>query len=126
MPNLFGVDIAGIIGKELGPNLLAVTLIKYTTGTRTTGNLTGGVQPTSTSYTARGFIADYLDREIDGSLIVTGDRKVGILGATVLSDAVPAPGDKVTVESVTYNIVRVKRDPAAAYYNCQVRGPAHA
>jgi hypothetical protein len=126
MPNLFGIDIAGIINKEMGPLLLPVVLIKSVKGTRTTGNLSGGVQPISTSYNARGFISDYTDREVDGTLVVTGDRKVCILGASISSSKIPQGNDKVTVEGYTYKIVRVKRDPAAATYTCQVRGPANA
>jgi hypothetical protein len=33
----------------------------------------------------------------------------------------PLPGWAVTIEDVRYNIVRVRRDPAAATYSLQVR-----
>jgi len=119
MPTLFGVDIAGIINRELGPKLLPLTLTGYTAGTRTVGQLSGGTNPTSSTATGRGFTEDYSEGQIDGDTVKVGDRKVVILGASV--SLIPAPGMTVTIEGVAYRIERVKRDPAAATYTCQVR-----
>lgn len=126
MPNLFGIDIAGIIGENLGPGLLAATLIKVTQGTRTGGSLTAGMNPTTASYAARGILSDYEDRQINGTLIVQGDKQVLLLGSTIASSQIPVAGDKVTIEGRTYNIIKVTRDPAAATYLCQVRGAPNA
>lgn len=123
MPNLFGIDIAGELNKAMGSGLLPVVLTKSVKGTRTVGSLTAGTQPTSTTYTGRGFIDDYTDKQITGTTIVTGDRKVSILGASI--SVIPAANDRVTIEGLTYNIIKVKRDPAAAVYECQVRGPSN-
>lgn len=123
MPSLFGVDIASEINQAMGQGLLPVTLTKATTGTRTTGSLTSGTVPSTDDYTGRGFLSDYKDRQINGTSVLTGDRKVSILGASLPTGIVPAAADKVTIEGSTFNIVNVKRDPAAAMYTCQVRGP---
>lgn len=120
MPQLFGVDIAGIIGQVIGPLVLPATLRKMILGTRS-GDLTDGTQPTHVDYAARGFIEDYKDKDIDGTLIRTTDRKITLLGATIASSAVPEPQDTVTIEGKTFYIIKVLRDPAAATYNCQVR-----
>lgn len=119
MPKLFGVDIQGLVAKNLGPGLLVATLSKVTGQTRTDG--TGGLQPTTDDYNCKGFISDYNDYQLNGTLILTGDRQVLLLGGTLPNNIVPKSGDKVTIESLQYNIIRVKRDPAAATYTCQVR-----
>jgi hypothetical protein len=124
MPDLFGLDIAGIVADAIDQagGLLDVTLTKKTPGTRDPNDLTAGTHPTSTPYACEGVVSDYAARLIDSTLVATGDRRVVILGATLPPDIVPAPGDQVTIESLTYDVVRVTRDPAAASYELQVRG----
>ena len=121
MPDLFGVDIAKAVNDGLGKGLLAATLTVVTPGTRTSGGLTSGTQPTTVDHTARGFLDDYEDRHIDGTVIQRGDRICVLLGASISGGAIPSAGDRVTIESETFNIVNVKRDPAAASYTMQVR-----
>ena len=122
MPKLFGVDIAKEINKGLGPGLLDATLTKVTPGARTPGSLTAGTNPTTTTHAAKGFLDDYKDFQVDGTVVVRGDRIVVLLGASIAGSQVPAPGDRVTIESEEFNIINVKRDPAAATYACQARG----
>lgn len=122
MPNLFGIDIAGLVSKNIGPGLPAATLTKITQGSRTTGSLTGGANPTSTAHSCKAVLSDYNDYQMSNTVIQTGDRKVLILTNTISGGVVPAMGDKITIEGATYNIIRAKRDPAAATYECQVRG----
>ena len=122
MPNLFGVDIAKEINDAMGSGLLAATLVSVTPGTPTPGSLTSGSNPTTVSSSCRAVMEDYLDREVDGTLVVVGDRKVLILGASLPSGVIPEPGDRVTIESSTFDVIRVMRDPAAASYTCQARG----
>lgn len=119
MPSLFGVDIAGIINREMGPGLLALTLIQVSEGARN-ADATQGLTLTETSHSGRGFIEDWtlgqLGLELGaGVLIRAGDKKITLLGASVT--VVPQPGWKVTLEGTTYNIEAiVTRDPAAATY----------
>ncbi len=134
MPKLFGVDIAAEINRGLGPGLLDAVLTKVTGGARTTGSLTGGTNPTTTTHVAKGFLEEYTDFQIggtannrstdvvDGTLIQRGDRKVILLGDSINPAVVPTAGDLVTIEGEVFNIVRVQRDPAAATYTMQVRG----
>lgn len=122
MPDIFGEDIAGIINEELGDLVFDVTLTKVTPGTRGADE-TAGTNPTESSSTCKGFVDEYKDREINGTTVLVGDRKIVILGDSLPSGTVPKPGDKITAESVTRTIVKggVKRDPAGATYTCQCR-----
>jgi len=122
MPNLFGVDIAKEINAAMGAGLLAATLTKVTYGTPTTGSLTSGSNPKTATYSCRGVIEDYANREMDGTLVLMGDRRVLLLGASLPTAIVPKPGDRITIEGSTFDVNRVVRDPAAASYTCQVRG----
>lgn len=121
MPKLFGIDIAGIVNKAMGSGLPAVTLVKVTPGLRVDGSLTAGTNPSTNQFPARGFVDTYQDKAIDGTLIKQGDRKMLILGASIAGGQVPSQGDQVIAESRTYEVIDVKRDPAAATYECQCR-----
>ena len=121
MAKLFGVDIAKEINKGLGPGLPDATLTIVTPGTRTGGALTDGTNPTTTTHAAKGFMDDYEDFQIDGTIIQRGDRMVVLLGDSIADGVIPAPGDRVTIEGEEFNIVNVKRDPAGATYTCQAR-----
>ena len=119
---LFGVDIAGIVNSSMAQGLLPATLTKITLGDRTTGSLTGGKAKIETAYTCRGFIDVYTDKQMDGTIIKAGDRKILLIGDSVQGGAVPDVNDKITIEGRTFKIVGpVKRDPAAATYECQGR-----
>lgn len=134
MAKLFGVDIAAELNKGLGPGLLDATLTVVIPGTRTPGDLTSGTNSTTTTHTCKGFVEEYNEFQIGGtanarssatfagSLVERGDRRVILLGDSISPAVVPTPGDRVTIEGNTYNIVNVNRDPAAATYSMQVRG----
>lgn len=121
MADIFGTDIAGEIADAFSGQLIPLTLASRTAGTRTAGNLTGGTNPTTATATGEGIIDDYTNREIDGTRVRTGDKKILIIGKSLSPLLVPKPGDDVTIEGSTYRIIRVKRDPAAATYTCQSR-----
>lgn len=119
---IFGVDLAKIIGDAIGPGVLAATLIKKTPGTRTSLSQSAGTNPTSTSYSCRGFVESYSHRELSLGLAKEQDKKVTLLGATISGGTVyPVPGDQVTIEGATYDVVAVARDPAGAVYECRSR-----
>lgn len=121
MPKLFGIDIAAEVHREISPGLLDATLTVVTPGTRTVGNLTGGTQPTTTTHTAKGFLEDYEDAQVDGTIVQRGDRACILIANSIAPTAIPTTGDRVNIESEDFNIVNVKRDPAAAIYTMQVR-----
>lgn len=118
MPNIFGADIAGKLNAAMGKLLFDVVLTKKTASLRPQ-NLTAGIDTREKDYTGKGFVEDYNERQIDGDRVQVGDRKITVLGASLA--VVPEIGDSLTIESSTYIIVSVKRDPAGATYECQSR-----
>jgi hypothetical protein len=122
-PDLFGADICGAIFDALGDSMLAATLTRTTPGTRAGGALTGGqtVSPTTTVYDCRGMCEDYTTREIDGTNVRQGDRKIMLLGGSLPDDVDPQPGDVIAIEGASWKVVRVERDPAGATFSCQAR-----
>lgn len=126
MPNLFGIDIAGILNSALGSSgpapLLPATLSKIIEGDRDPDDLAAGPERTSSDYTATGMISSYSASKIDGTIIQANDREVMLLGASIEDGAIPEMGDRITIEGEEYVIVGIPdRDPAAATYTCQVR-----
>ena len=119
MPKLFGIDIAGLVARELGKGLLPATLVKVVPGARTAGDLAGGTHPVETSYACRG-MRDTLRKVRADSIVEDATALVLILGGTLQVGVVPAVSDRVVVEGVSHRILHVDRDPAAATYTCQV------
>jgi hypothetical protein len=122
MPDLFGLDIAGILNDAIqsAGGLRSATLTKTVNGTRTPGSLTGGNNATSTSHTCQAYVESSSARR-EGSLTRVGGTKVGILGASISPAAVPQANDRVTVDGVDYTIVGVPEiDPAQALFICSV------
>ena len=118
---LFGIDIAALIDANISPGVLDAVLIKRVPGIRTPGNLTAGTNPTSTSFTARGFIDSYSDDVIDETNVLASDRLITLIGNSIQDFAIPETDDRITIESQTWTIINVSRDPAAATYECQGR-----
>lgn len=123
MAKFLGVNISGLVHKNLSKKLKPATLTKKISGARTSGSLTSGKAKTSTTHSCRGFVEDYTDRELkDGKDIQASDRKILIIGDSIKPAAVPEKGDEIAIEGGTYRIVGpVKRDPASATYVCQGR-----
>lgn len=76
--------------------------------------------PVRVTYTAYGVPEDYTDRDIDGTIIVRGDRKVTIYKTTQL----PMPGDILTMNDEEHRVINVMRIPCQGVdiiYQLQVR-----
>jgi hypothetical protein len=116
--------IAKEIHKAVTPRLTVdATLTKVTQGTRTVGQLTGGTNPTSVSYSCKGFVDQqaFSDRP-DAPLVNYRARVAVLIGLSIENGTViPAQGDQLTIEGATYNIASVARDPAKATYTCELR-----
>lgn len=121
----FGINISGIIAREVGKGVLNATLTKVTPDTRTPGSLTAGTNPTEVSHACKGFIDTQANRNRDGTLTSDGTKVIVLLGDTIDKGAtIPELGDKITIEGDTYRIPddgAIDRDPAAATYICKVR-----
>lgn len=124
MPNLFGLDIAGLVNSAItgAGGVLVGTLHKRTAGTRTSGQLTSGVNPTYVDSTFNGFIDRKTSTTLVGGTLVTKEgERASILGASISPAVVPEMGDELTLEGNRYKITKVlDRDPAGALYVCEI------
>lgn len=119
MPDIFGVDLAGIINEAFSPLVFDQVLTKSVT-TRDPADSTKTVS-VSTDYPCKGFVDVYVDKWVAGTTVKVDDHKIVILGDSLPVGIVPEPGNKITAEGRVYIIVKdgVARDPAAATYECQ-------
>ena len=117
--DIFGIDIAGIINDALGDSMFDQVLIK-SVKTEDPDDSTKIVS-VDTSYPCKGFVDVFEDKWVNGTTVKVTDRKIIILGASLQTGIEPEPGDTITAEGKNFTIVDdgVKRDPAAATYECQ-------
>lgn len=117
---LFGVNISGLIKQYVGAGVLDATLTKFTPGSRTAGQLTGGTNPTSTAYPCKGFIDTQARKDFNGTLVAETGVTIVLIGDTISGGSVGVEsGDRITIEGKNYTVEVVDRDPAAATYTCQ-------
>lgn len=121
MPNLFGIDIAGIVAREIGPGLVACTIHRVTWGDRDASDPGAGLAVAEDDITCKGVLTYFDIKDMDGTLVEENDRLVIVITGTMSEEVEPVPQWAVTIEGRRYNIVRVRRDPAAATYSLQVR-----
>ncbi len=113
--------------QQLKDKGLACTITKQTAGTYSTS--TGVASVSTSTQSAYGALFDYENKNIDGTLVKKGDRKL-LLSALNTAGAVltaPSVNDTVTANSVTYTIVAIRPiEPSgvAVAYDCQIRGIA--
>lgn len=82
---------------------------------------TGSVASAFVSVSSIAYIDDYADRDIDGTNILQGDRRV-YLSAVGMTK--PQPGDKILIDGVEFAIKQSKAIPAAggaSLFDLQVR-----
>jgi hypothetical protein len=120
--NLFGIDMAAEIAAGFEGQLVIGKLERTEPGTRTSGELTGGTNPSTSSHSFNGFREDFNLRHIDGTNVRATDWIAFLLGATLPAGVFPQPGDRITIDGSIGNVVRLlERDPAGATYRCQMR-----
>lgn len=125
---LFGVDVAKEVAKAMpsgNRGLPPATLRKYIAGAINPSNITAGPAYTTTDYATRGFASPFTIKEIDGTLVQRGDKKVLLIGEPLFKANVqPAPDDRVILGGETLVVVAIiDRDPAFATWVLQCRGP---
>ena len=118
MPELFGVDIAGIVNDTVGSGLLPATLHHVTQGERGS-DVTAGRSQSITDYQTTGVIGSYNERFVDGSNIRSGDRRITLMGEPLPVE--PQPGDRVNIEELTFTVVSVRQDASRATFVIQGR-----
>lgn len=103
----------------------AVTITKQTPGSYNTS--TGVATVTTSAQYSYGVVFPVNDRNIDGTLIKQGDKRLllSVLNTAGAALTAPSINDTVTVGSVTYTITDIKPlAPAGTvlYYDCNIRG----
>lgn len=121
MPDLFGLDIAGIINDSISSagGVLDLTLIKTVQGVRK-ANPTEGYETTVTSHPCNGFKDEKKAGRKGQTMTKQEESIVVILGDSLPAGTIPEQGDQITIEGETLRIDEIpKRDPAAATYSCR-------
>lgn len=128
MPNLFGMDIAGIVASNIGPGCVDAILTKYANGAYDVNNPAAGLPKTATPYTCKVVATKWVQGVIDGTVRKVEGKVTVILG-TVQGGVTPAPGDTITFiapASTTAKPVivtgKVDIDAAGATATCDVEG----
>jgi len=127
-----GVNIPKLLLKSLKSQastvgLKAATLTRPTPGTRTPGALSGGTNPTTTTYVCQAMIEVLTIGDMPATLVQENDRKIGILGASLPSGIIPRVQDQITLADVdgvskTFRLVApVSGDGVGALYEFQAR-----
>lgn len=103
----------------------AVTLRRVTTGAYDPA--TGSATQTTADYAGTGAVFDYSQRDIDGSLIKTGDQKLLMSPFQTDGSAMPVPTttDKILIGSTVYSIQPSKKVAPAGtlvLIELQIRG----
>lgn len=83
---------------------------------------TGTATPTLTDYPLTAVVFDYPDEQVNGSDIMTGDKRV--LASAQNLAALPTPSDYITISGERHSIINIKRlAPAgvAVLYTIQAR-----
>lgn len=117
---LFGVDLKAILNQTVAPGLKPATLERISRGDRG-ADLTAGRQRTSKAQPCRGIWEDYANSDIDGKMVLVGDRRALLM----MLDAPPKPEDRVTIDGITLTVQRLeKTDPVGATFVVQCRDRA--
>lgn len=80
---------------------------------------TGVVTDSSTTETVNAILTSFEQRDIDGLNVHGSDRKALIPNAEIIVD--PVAADEMVINSVTWNVIGVKVDPALALWILHLR-----
>jgi len=98
------------------------SIIYVQKGVSTYTPATGAVTSTDTEYTTTAIFDEYELKEIDNNVVRATD-KLAYIAANDL-DVTPVVDDEITdANSVTWQIINVKSDPADALWVLQIRKP---
>ena len=82
---------------------------------------TGVITPSEVNHTVSVLLADYAQEMIDGEHIKPGDQKAYIPAENFTPTC--KGGDKLTISSEAWQVVKAKIDPAEAMWVLQIRKP---
>jgi len=119
--------LRAMANQQLKDKGLTCTITKQTAGTYSTS--TGVASVSTSTQSAYGALFDYENKNIDGTLVKKGDRRLLLSALNTAGAALTAPSvnDTVAANSVTYTIVAIRPiapSGVAVAYDCQIRGIA--
>jgi len=122
MAKPFGIDMPALIFQVAKDMYRDATITVRKPGTRTSGSLTAGTNPTEQTLTCKAIVEDY-DEAQDGGAVQRGERMIVILASSIEDGAVPKPNDRVTIDGTRYTIVKdgVRTDEFEGIYLCDVQ-----
>lgn len=122
MSSYLGINLPGLMQAAVGSKTEDFTLRVVTQGSRTSGQLTGGLNSTSVDYPCKGFLSDYSVRLVFEEVVRAEDREATLFAGSLPSGIRPKPSDLIVDSSgVVYTVVRVQSDAATSTFRCQVR-----
>jgi hypothetical protein len=126
---LFGIDVAQLVGDAFNGNTQDVTLRKWAAGALDPLDASKGNTLTPTDYAAQGFITE---RTAEGNTnnngqqgsnqAKTGKTTILLFGALIDSAQVPAEEDDILIDGISYKIESADFDDTRAVYICTCRG----
>ena len=119
--------LRAMANQQLKDKGLTCTITKQTAGTYSTS--TGVASVSTSTQSAYGALFDYENKNIDGTLVKKGDRRLllSALNTALAALTAPSVNDTVAANSVTYTIVAIRPiapSGVAVAYDCQIRGIA--
>lgn len=120
----FYSEMAAVADELLAEFGVACTVSYVTVGAYNPA--TGSASTSTSTKTAQGYVDDYADKDIDGTKIKVGDRRVylSVLDTAGVAIAKPGTTDKLTISQIDYSVVNAKAIPGAgtaSLYDVQVR-----
>lgn len=117
-------ELADILADALGDQeilgMTDVVITRRTPGTRNPANPAAGTNPTSTTYTGRGFI-ERTGRFMDGTLVAEGSVLISVLGGTISSGAGVMVGDVITINGRSYKVSKVPTDSVEGVFEAEAK-----
>lgn len=121
-----GLDINGLVSSGVA---LAYALtediqfaVTYTSPTSSGYNpATSGVVEVTQTASPTAIVQEFRTEEIDGEVIRRGDKKALIKAADLAAITKVGLADRITLESVVWQVVGFKLDPTKTLYTFQIR-----
>jgi hypothetical protein len=129
MPDLFGIDIAGIVASATSGQLVPATLTKVVAGTYNATTPTSGTSPTSTSHACEVIVGELKQVLVEEDNVRRWKGEITIILGSVVGRAVPTIGSTITCTPQGHASARVFTvtgevdiDLAGATATCSVIG----
>lgn len=125
--DLFGIDIAGIIGDNISDDdVMPATLKRRVEGESNEEDLTAPPSDTFPEFPCRGYTESISINDRTTSNVLEDDRKISIIGASLPTGVVPTQGDILVIQDDGVDVVfqvlgLINRDPAGAIYSIHAR-----